>query len=98
MEIDWSLERLKGTLPVGDMHMPYLRILNLSDNKKLKGEVRGVGVAVVKFTDCVCEMNSLLFIRVQPYSLSSHPHIPPFFLLPSQVISVHSFSPKACST
>ena len=44
VEIVWSWKDLKGTLPVGDMHMPYLRILNLSDNKKLKGEVRGVGV------------------------------------------------------
>jgi hypothetical protein len=56
VEIDWSLERLKGTLPVvGDMHMPYLRKLDLDYNRELTGGERGVGVTVVKFTDCVCE-------------------------------------------
>ena len=55
VEIDWSYKDLKGTLPVGDMHMPYLRKLNLYGNRELKGEARGVGVAVVKFTDCFCE-------------------------------------------
>ena len=42
VEIDWSEEGLKGTLPVGDMHMPYLRNLNLWDSYGLKGETRGV--------------------------------------------------------
>ena len=55
VEIVWRYKNLKGTLPVGDMHMPYLRKLILDYNKKLKGEARGVGVAVVKFTDCFCE-------------------------------------------
>ena len=55
VEIDWQAKDLKGTLPVGDMHMPYLWRLTLSDNTELKGEARGVGVAVVKFTDCFCE-------------------------------------------
>ena len=55
VEIDWSSEDLEGTLPVGDMHMPYLRNLYLGDNEELKGEARGEGVVVVKFTDCVCE-------------------------------------------
>ena len=55
VEIDWSEKDLWGTLPVGDMHMPYLRKLNLSGNRKLKGKARGVGVTVVKFTDCFCE-------------------------------------------
>ena len=41
VEIDWSEKDLKGTLPVGDMHMPYLRNLNLAWNKELKGEARG---------------------------------------------------------
>ena len=41
VEINWSCEDLKGTLPVGDMHMPYLRRLNLSGNNKLKGEAEG---------------------------------------------------------
>ena len=55
VEIDWGFKGLEGTLPVGDMHMPYLRILKLGGNRELKGEARGVGVAVVKFTDCFCE-------------------------------------------
>jgi hypothetical protein len=56
VEIDWSYERLKGTLPDGEMHMPYLRILNLRGNRELKGEAGGgVGVEVAEFTDCVCE-------------------------------------------
>jgi len=55
VEINWRYKGLKGTLPVGDMHMPYLRKLNLRINRELKGEARGVGVTVVKFTDCFCE-------------------------------------------
>ena len=55
VEIDWSYKNLEGTLPVGDMHMPYLRYLNLCGNSKLTGEARGVGVTVIKFTDCFCE-------------------------------------------
>jgi len=53
--IDWGAKSLEGTLPVGDMHMPYLRLLRLNYNIGLKGEARGVGVMVVKFTDCFCE-------------------------------------------
>ena len=53
--INWEYKDLEGTLPVGDMHMPYLRELNLVSNWKLKGEARGVCVTVVKFTDCFCE-------------------------------------------
>ena len=53
VEIDWGRKDLKGTLPVGDMHMPYLRKLILWENRELKGKARGVGVAVVKF--CFCE-------------------------------------------
>jgi hypothetical protein len=55
VEIVWSYKDLKGTLPVGDMHMPYLRNLDLEGNSDLKGEARGVGVTVTKFTDCFCE-------------------------------------------
>ena len=56
VEIYWSCKDLKGTLPVGDMHMPYLRKLDLFNSRELKGEAGGgVGVKVVKFTDCVCE-------------------------------------------
>ena len=42
VEIDWESKDLKGTLPVGDMHMPYLRELDLHGNRELKGEARGV--------------------------------------------------------
>jgi hypothetical protein len=55
VEIVWRAKNLKGTLPVGNIHMPYLRRLNLSGNRELKGGERGVGVTVVKFTDCFCE-------------------------------------------
>jgi hypothetical protein len=56
VEIDWNFKDLTGTLPVGDMHMPYLRRLILFKNEELKGEAEGgVGVTVVKFTDCFCE-------------------------------------------
>ena len=41
-EIFWSNTDLEGTLPVGDMHMPHLCNLDLSDNKALKGEVWSV--------------------------------------------------------
>ena len=41
VEIDWRYEDLEGTLPVGDMHMPYLRKLILIGNMELKGEARG---------------------------------------------------------
>ena len=41
VEISWNYKYLRGTLPVGDMHMPYLRILVLNGNSELKGEARG---------------------------------------------------------
>ena len=41
VEINWRRKSLKGTLPVGDMHMPYLRKFDLSGNMELKGEARG---------------------------------------------------------
>jgi len=41
VEINWQYQNLKGTLPVGDMHMPYLRKLILYYNRELKGEARG---------------------------------------------------------
>ena len=44
VEIDWEKKDLKGTLPVGDMHMPYLRNLNLNGNDELKG---GIGTLVL---------------------------------------------------
>ena len=42
VEIVREFKDLKGTLPVGDMHMPYLRELDLSCNWELKGEARGL--------------------------------------------------------
>jgi hypothetical protein len=41
VEIDWWGKDLKGTLPVGDMHMPYLRTIDLRGNRELKGEAEG---------------------------------------------------------
>jgi hypothetical protein len=78
VEIDWSWKDLKGTLPVGDMHMPYLRKLVLDYNRGLKGEARGVGVAVVKFTDCFC-VNELA---------SLYPYAAVLSLLPSSHTSL----------
>jgi hypothetical protein len=37
VEIDWSDQLLKGTLPVGDLNMPGLRVLILNRNYSLKG-------------------------------------------------------------
>ena len=42
VEINWNYKYLRGTLPVGDMHMPYLRKLGLYGNRELEGEARGV--------------------------------------------------------
>ena len=38
VEIDWSDQDLEGTLPVGDLNMPGLRVLKLKFNRDLKGE------------------------------------------------------------
>ena len=54
VEIEWYYG-LEGTLPVGDMHMPYLWNLDLMSNRELRGEARGVCVTVVKFIDRFCE-------------------------------------------
>ena len=40
VDIKWNWENL-CTLPVGDMHMPFLRNLNLEGNSELKGEEKG---------------------------------------------------------
>jgi hypothetical protein len=37
-EIHWRNKNLDGTLPVGDLNMPKLRVLDLSGNRSLKGE------------------------------------------------------------
>jgi hypothetical protein len=37
-EINWVSKNLDGTLPMGDLNMPGLRVLNLSWNSSLKGE------------------------------------------------------------
>ena len=37
-EIHWTEKDLDGTLPVDDLNMPKLRVLNLGENGRLKGE------------------------------------------------------------
>jgi hypothetical protein len=37
-EIHWREKDLDGTLPVGDLNMPKLSVLDLSGNGRLKGE------------------------------------------------------------
>jgi hypothetical protein len=38
-EIHWKHDKsLEGTLPMGDLNMPKLRVLDLSGNRNLKGE------------------------------------------------------------
>ena len=37
-EIHWRRKDLDGTLPMGDLNMPKLRVLDLYDNRSLKGE------------------------------------------------------------
>jgi hypothetical protein len=37
-EIRWREKDLDGTLPVGDLNMPKLRVLDLYCNQRLKGE------------------------------------------------------------
>jgi hypothetical protein len=37
-EIHWRNKNLDGTLPVGDLNMPELRVLDLGNNSNLKGE------------------------------------------------------------
>jgi hypothetical protein len=37
-EIHWTNKDLDGTLPVNDLNMPKLRVLDLSGNRDLKGE------------------------------------------------------------
>ena len=64
--IEWQGKDLKGTLPVGDMHMPYLETLNLGFNSELTGEPRGVSlvgvpVVLIKFLDCF-SVNVLAFL------------------------------------
>ena len=36
-EIHWKEKDLDGTLPMGDLNMPKLRVLDLYDNRNLKG-------------------------------------------------------------
>ena len=37
-EIHWRVKNLDGRLPMGDLNMPKLRMLDLEDNERLKGE------------------------------------------------------------
>jgi hypothetical protein len=53
VEIVWCWKDLKGTLPVGDMHMPYLRKLDLRGNRELKGEAEG-GRRDGRKVHCLC--------------------------------------------
>ena len=41
VEINWGSKNLRGTLPVGDLNMPGLRVLDLRRNYSLKGEREG---------------------------------------------------------
>ena len=56
VEIDWSMKDLKGTLPDGDMHMPYLRKLDLYANDELKGGIGTLvlpeGIEYLRFDGC----------------------------------------------
>ena len=38
-EIHWKEKDLDGTLPVGNLNMPKLRVLDLGYNQRLKGEI-----------------------------------------------------------
>ena len=49
VKIDWKKKGLRGTLPVGDLNMPSLKNLDLSDNGELKGDLAALlGVAGLK--------------------------------------------------
>ena len=48
VEINWRMKTSGGTLPVGDLNMPGLRVLRLSDNYSLKGERKRENVRVKK--------------------------------------------------
>jgi hypothetical protein len=37
-EIHWSKKGLDGNLPVGDMNMPKLTVLDLDNNRNMEGE------------------------------------------------------------
>ena len=39
LKIEWKNKNLKGTLPVGDLFMPFLTHMDLGDNKELTGEI-----------------------------------------------------------
>ena len=55
-EIHWKEKDLDGTLPVGDLNMPKLRVLDLYDNARLKGAVDKFvlpeGMQNVNFEEC----------------------------------------------
>jgi hypothetical protein len=56
VEIHWKSKDLDGTLPVGDLNIPKLRVLDLNDNKGLKGDVGKLvlpeGTQTVNFQSC----------------------------------------------
>ena len=39
LKIEWRNKSLKGTLPVGDLFMPFLTHMDLGDNNELTGEI-----------------------------------------------------------
>ena len=55
-EIHWKNKNLDGTLPVGDLNMPKLRVLDLFRNQSLKGAVDKIvlpeGMKSVNFCEC----------------------------------------------
>ena len=55
-EIHWTSKNLDGTLPVGDLNMPKLRVLDLNYNIGLKGDVGKLvfpeGMQTVNFRYC----------------------------------------------
>jgi hypothetical protein len=86
-EIHWDSENLDGTLPVGDLNMPKLRMMDLSGNHALKGEERererDRERENLTFWGSAAHASSFLILSS---SSPSHP----------QVTSSRSCSPRAC--
>jgi hypothetical protein len=85
VEIDCKKEDLKGTLPVGDMHMPYLRILILSGNMELTGDI-GTLVLPAGMQNLNLQLCSGLngkataedYVTIEGHTLQSATHRPSF--------------------
>jgi hypothetical protein len=76
-EIHWRFRDLDGTLPVGVLNMPKLRVLDLSYHINLKGERERASRLRVR------GLNSFLRLRLSPHP-PPHPSFDPFpsFYLP----------------